>query len=74
MTSDTLNDQLYKFILQFNEAEKESILNMLKTFLTRKDSGRTTIDHYNVELDEALTEVESGNYISQYELENIIGK
>ncbi len=74
MTSDTLNDQLYKFILQFNEAEKESILNMLKTFLTRKDSGRTTIDHYNVELDEALTEVESGNYISQDELENIIGK
>ncbi len=47
---------------------------MLKTFLTRKDSGRTTIDHYNVELDEALTEVESGNYISQDELENIIGK
>ena len=74
MTSDTLNDQLYKSILQFNEAEKESILNMLKTFLTRKDSGRTTIDHYNVELDEALTEVESGNYISQDELENIIGK
>jgi len=49
---------------------------MLKTFLQRRneDADRISIEQYNKEIDEALAEVEAGNYINQDEMEKRAAK
>lgn len=42
---------------------------MKKTFLHRKETSGISLEKYNKEIDEALKEVEEGNYISQEEME-----
>jgi hypothetical protein len=61
---------------QLNETEKRSVLLMLKVFLQRRDANikRAGIEEYNKEIDDALAEVEEGDYISQDEMEKIAGK
>ena len=70
--ASTLDKELYSYFVQLNEAEKKSVLQLLKTFLHRRneDTGRISIEQYNKEIDEALAEVEAGNYITQEEMEN----
>ena len=65
-----------KYFVQLNEAEKKSVLLMLKIFLQRRgeDVKRINIEQYNKEIDEALAEVEEGDYISQDEMEKIAAK
>lgn len=65
-----------KYFVQLNEAEKKSVLLMIKIFLQRRgeDVKRTSIEQYNKEIDEALAEVEEGDYISQDEMEKIAAK
>jgi hypothetical protein len=55
---------------QLNETEKRSVLLMLKVFLQGRDPGikRASIEEYNKEIDDALAEVEEGDYISQDEM------
>lgn len=62
--------------MQLNEVEKKSVLLMLKTFLQRRndDAGRTSMEQYNKEIDEALAEAEAGKYISQDEMEKRAAK
>lgn len=69
--ANTTDQELNEFITQLNEAEKKSVLLMLKTFLTGRNrfSERTTLEQYNQEIDAALAEVEAGNYITQEEME-----
>ena len=70
--ASTLDKELYSYFVQLNEAEKKSVLQLLKTFLHRRneDTGRISIEQYNKEIDEALAEVEAGNFITQEEMEN----
>lgn len=65
-----------KYFVQLNEAEKKSVQLMIKIFLQRRgeDVKRTSIEQYNKEIDEALAEVEEGDYISQDEMEKIAAK
>lgn len=64
------------YFVQLNEAEKRSVLLMLKVFLQRRDADaeRTSIEQYNKEIDDALAEVQEGHYISQDEMEKIAAK
>ena len=64
------------YFLQLNEAEKKSVLLMLKVFLQRRDADaeRASIAQYNKEIDDALAEVQEGHYISQDEMEKIAAK
>lgn len=68
-----LEKELYGYILQLDEAEKKSVLEMLKTFLKGRKKGvmRVSIDQYNKEIDEAIARVEAGNYYSQEEVEKM---
>jgi hypothetical protein len=47
--------------------KKKSVLLMLKTFLSGRNEAtqRISIEQYNKEIDEALAEVEAGNYLTQ---------
>ncbi len=69
--ADVLDKELSSYFMQLNEAEKKSVLLMLKTFLKGRNENmqRISIEQYNKEIDEALAEVEAGNYITQKEME-----
>ena len=66
-----LERELLQYIFQLDEAEKKSVLQMLKTFL--KDRGINTpnisIEQYNKEIDEAIARVEVGEYFTHEEVE-----
>ena len=69
--ANTIDQELNKYFTQLNEAEKKSVLQMLKTFIQGRNSSpnRISIEQYNEEIDNALAEAEVGDYISQEELE-----
>jgi predicted transcriptional regulator len=75
MTS-TIDQELNDYIMQLNEAEKKSVLLMLKTFLQsrQQSKSRISLEQYNREIDEALAEAETGNYITQEEMEKRAAK
>jgi hypothetical protein len=71
-----LEQELMQYILQLDEAEKKSILQMLKTFVKGRKSkaGRVSIEEYNQELQEAEAEYEKGEYTTHEELVKQIKK
>lgn len=73
---NVLDRELNICLQQLNEAEKKSVLLMLKTFLKGRsdETDRISIEQYNREIDEALAEVETGDFISQEEMEKKTAK
>lgn len=68
--------QWNSYFMQLNDVEKKSILLMLKAFLrsrSEKDE-QISIEQYNKEIDEAIAEMEAGNYINQDEMEKLAAK
>lgn len=74
--TNVLDKELNICLQQLNEAEKKSVLLMLKTFLKGRSEeiDRISIEQYNREIDEALAEVEAGDFISQEEMEKKAAK
>ena len=68
-----LEQELFRYILQLDEAEKKSVLQMLKTFLKGREVNvsRISIEQYNKEIDEAIARVEAGEYYTQEEAERM---
>ncbi|HEY6899182.1 MAG TPA: hypothetical protein VI233_01005 [Puia sp.] len=68
-----LERELLQYILQLDEAEQKSVLQMLKTFLKGREKKlpRVTIEQYNKEIDEAIARVEAGEYYTQEEVERM---
>jgi hypothetical protein len=71
-----LEQELFQYILQLDEAEKKSVLQMLKTFVKGREVNvpRITIEQYNREIDEAIARVESGEFYTQEEVERMAKK
>jgi hypothetical protein len=74
--ANILDKELYSYFVQLNDAEKKSVLQLLKTFLhgRTEDTGRISIEQYNKEIDEALAEVAAGNFITLEEMEKQASK
>jgi hypothetical protein len=68
-----LEQELFQYILQLDEAEKKSVLQMLKTFVKGRESkaSRITIEQYNKEIAEAIARVEAGEFFTQEEAERM---
>ena len=68
-----LEQELLQYFLQLDDAQKKSVLQMLKTFVKGrgKKVARISLDQYNKEIDEAIARVESGEYYSQEEVERM---
>jgi predicted transcriptional regulator len=68
-----LERELLQYILQLDEAEKKSVLQMLKTFLKGREKKlpRISIEQYNKEIDEAIARVEAGEYYTHEEVEKM---
>lgn len=73
---NVLDKKMFNYFKQLNDAEKKSVVQMLKTFLSgrQETTGRISIEQYNKEIDEAMEEVKEGNYITQEEMEKIAAK
>ena len=67
-----LEQELFSYIMQLNDAEKKSVLQMLKTFLKgRRSKVEINIEQYNKEIDEAVARVEEGEFYTQEEVEKM---
>jgi len=71
--ANALERELLHYIFQLDEAEKKSVLQMLKTFLKDREQYTTpiSIEQYNKEIDEAIARVEAGDYFTQEEVERM---
>lgn len=68
--ASVLDKELGSYLKQLNEAEKKSVLLMLKTFLQGRsdDARRISIEQYNREINEALEEVKRGETYTHEEV------
>mgnify|MGYP003412982240 FL=1 len=68
--ASVLEKEMYNYFTQLNEAEKKSVVQMLKTFLKGRteNPGRISIEQYNKEIDEAMEEVKKGEVYSHNEV------
>ena len=71
-----LEQELLQCILQLDEDEKKSVLQMLKTFIKgrKAKTTRISVKQYNQELREAEAEYESGEYTTHEEFAKQIKK
>lgn len=67
---NVLDKKMFNYFKQLNEAEKKSVIQMLKTFLNgrQESTGRISIEQYNKEIDEAMDEVKRGETYSHEEV------
>ena len=71
MSTKALEQELYKYLLKLNDAEKKSVLELIKTFLSSRKvdaEERISIEEYNKEIDEAMTRMDSGEFYSHDEV------
>ena len=68
--ASVLEKEMYNYFTQLNEAEKKSVVQMLKTFLlSRKvNPERISIEQYNKEIEEAMEEIKRGEVYSHDEV------
>jgi predicted transcriptional regulator len=73
MATQVIDQQMVECFMQLNQAEKKSVVQLIKTFLkNRTDApGRISIEQYNRELDEAEAEIERGEFYTQEQVKEI---
>lgn len=74
--ASTIEQKLYKYFMQLSEAEKKSVLQLLKTFVKGRHvfPERIPIEQYNRELEASEKEIEAGHFTTQEDLEKEIEK
>lgn len=71
-----LDHEMYNYFTQLNDAEKKSVIQMLKTFIKgrKENSERISIEQYNQELQEAEAAYERGEFATHEEFVKQIRK
>jgi hypothetical protein len=68
-----LESEMLNYFTQLDDAEKSSVVKMLKAFIRgKKENSNVTIEQYNNELLAAEDEFKNGNYITHDQLLNEI--
>ncbi|KIA91716.1 hypothetical protein OC25_20390 [Pedobacter kyungheensis] len=68
-----LESEMLNYFTQLDDAEKTSVVKMLKAFIKgKKENPKQSLEQYNSELLSAENEFKNGNYISHDELLNEI--
>ena len=72
MTVSSIDKELIKYFIQLTEPQKQSLLQMIKTFIKagNNTSEDFSIEQYNKELDDAMSRISVGNFTTLEELEN----
>lgn len=72
MKTATIDEEMNNYFMQLNEAEKKSVVQMIKTFLqSRQESEHMSIEQYNKEIEDAEAEIERGESYSHEEVVEI---
>ncbi|MCZ4222087.1 hypothetical protein [Pedobacter rhodius] len=58
-----LENEMLSYFMQLNDADKSSIVKLLKTFIANKqENAMITIEQYNAEIDDAELEFQKGHH------------
>ncbi len=70
MSTPSISQEMLNYFMQLNDAERKSVLEMIKTFLSSRKSEFTpqSLEDYNQELEQADKEIEAGDYMSHEEV------
>ncbi len=69
MEITAIEREMYHYFVQLKDAEKRSVVQMIKTWVQEKDSPKhITIEQYNKEIEAAEAEIENGDGLSQEEV------
>lgn len=65
-----IDKELLRYFSQLDEAQKKSLLEMLKTFLgsETQEKEQTNIEEYNRELEEAMKRIDAGEFYTHEEV------
>ncbi|GEP98125.1 hypothetical protein [Chitinophaga cymbidii] len=65
-----LDQEMQDYFTRLNDAEKKSVIQMLKTFLKGRKEGvaRQTLEEYNSEVEEADSDIEAGNFVAHEDI------
>ncbi|MEO8821368.1 MAG: hypothetical protein ABI267_02935 [Ginsengibacter sp.] len=68
--ANVLDKEMFNYFTMLNEAEKKSVVQMLKTFLNGRVETpvRISIEQYNKEIDEAMEEIKNGEIYTHEEV------
>ncbi len=71
MAISATDKELIKYFTKLNEPQKQSLLQVIKTFFKSENepSDQITIENYNKELDDAMGRISNGNFTTLEELE-----
>ncbi len=73
MSAATLEKEMAGYFIQLNDAEKKSVVQMLKTFLQgKKEHAGISIEQYNKELEDAMKRIDAGDFTAHEALEKEI--
>ncbi len=66
IANKTTTAEMLSYFTQLNDTEKQSVVDLLKTFTKRKKENLTpqTLKDYNEELEQADAEINAGNYVT----------
>lgn len=71
----TIKDEMLAYFTLLNRNEQRSVLGLIKTFVDSREEMRPqTLEEYNDELDDAVTRIEAGHYITHDEVKKRISK
>lgn len=65
MSASATSQELITYFNQLNTAEQQTVLQMLKTFLSnrKEGSGKQSLEDYTKELEQADAEIEAGDFV-----------
>lgn len=71
--TQAIDKQILQYLPLLGEAEKESILGVIKSFISlhHENRDRASIEQYSKEMDEALARVNGGESFTQDEVEKM---
>lgn len=72
MPVPSLDIEFQQYWIKLTAVQKQSLLSVVKSFIQVNE--RISVEQYNQEIDEALNQAATGNYISQEEMEKVAEK
>ncbi|MBK8353572.1 MAG: hypothetical protein IPL21_18510 [Saprospirales bacterium] len=63
--AQVIDKQITDFLPLLDKQEKQTLLNVIESFMNLKEQNRISIEQYNNEIDASEKEYEEGNFITQ---------
>lgn len=64
MPANTIDMEFKKYYSLLNKSQKESVIKLLKSFITTGKENGSTIEDYNADIDRAIAEYKRGKVLS----------